>query len=217
MKRNFCFKLIFIIFIFFLCITVVSAKECTTEELRELKQLAKKVDFSYELSELTDGYDNLFFTMTGYNLNNKMYLYIPISGNEVYYTKPSEKIGVFSLDSELKIVIYASSKTNCEDEKLNSISIELPVYNKYFNRKECDKNKSVNVCKKWYDTTDITEEGFLQIIKSINPVQKNNLLNNVKIFFESYGIYLIGVFVITTITIVVIKIVKDKKRTKIEI
>ena len=207
----------FLIFSFFLCVTCVSAKECTTEEIRELKQLAKKVEFSYELSELTDGYDNLFFTTTAYNLNDKIYLYIPTNGSEIHYTKSNEKIGLFSPGIELKIVIYASSKTNCGDEELNSIYIKLPTYNKYFNRKECKDKVKVNICKKWYDTIEIDEKEFLQIIQDLENKDNSSFIEKIKIFFQNYGIYLLGIVVVVTITIIIIKLVESKKRKKIEI
>ena len=217
MKRNFCLKVFFLIFCFFLCITSINAKECTTEEYRELKEIAKRIELNYQFINENNRYEDASFLINAYNLDSKLYLYIPYSDSYIYYTKRNETIFAISPGMEFKISVYASSKTNCEDEFLTNIRVEIPDYNKYFNRNECKQRPNVNICKKWYDSSQISEEEFLKIVNSYYKKEKNNFFEILVSFLKKHGILLLIISLIVCGIVLILNKIKNKNRNKIKI
>lgn len=215
MRRNFCFKLFFLVFSFFLCITCANAKECTTKEFRELKNLAKKIEFSYEFEDSVENLDNSYFVLTGYNLNNKFYLVLDDT-KTIEITSSKEILNFNFPRSKTNINVYASNKTNCEDELLNTVKIEFPAYNKYYTREECEDKKNLNVCKKWYNTSKISEEDFKKAI-TVNKIdeEKQTVLQSILYFVKKYGLYALGVIIIISIPVIIMYIVRKRKSIKI--
>lgn len=215
MRRNFCFKLFFLVFSFFLCITCANAKECTTKELKELKQLAKNVDFGYTFNQ-----ENGTFEIFAYNFLNKFYIDSSITGF-TNYENPVQSLGKFTGGFSADVVVYASSKTNCYESKLAKFIIEIPYYNHYSTNDECSIYKEFNLCKKWFDTSNITEEDFEKELEKY----KLNLLkqDNDKNFFDvilsfilkNYLLFL-GGFIIITLIVLFNLYLKKKKTNKID-
>ena len=216
MKRDFYFKVFFLIFCFFLCITSINAKECTTEEVRELKQLAKKIEINYEFQEKTENLNNRYFLLTGYNLNKK--IYFEIEENSIFFNKSKEVIGLYDEGKKINIKMYASDKTNCVDEYLNKIEIELPYYNRYSENEKCLIYKNLDVCKKWYDTSEMTEKQFLDVIEEASKKEtKSSLFDTVVSIMKQYGIFILGAILLIILFIFIYKKVKDSRKQKIEI
>ena len=216
MKRYFYLKLFFIICSFFLCITSVSAKECTTQELRELKQLAKKVEIGYEFDE-----KNKYFRVSIHNLKEGLETSVGYDN----YTYTTKNKGNFRLNStyfsgyEFKLNIYANGKTNCKDELLYTVKKTLPVYNIFSTRKECKGLENEEICRKWYDYTEISEEEFIEKItklKSVRNNKKENVFNIIINFFIEFW-YLFIIVVLISVVVIVIKIIRVNKNKKIDL
>ena len=215
MKRDFYFKVFFLIFCFFLSITSISAKECTTEEVRELKQLAEKIEISYEFQEETENLNNKYFLLTGHNLNKK--IYFEIEENSIFFNKSKEVIGLYDEGKKINIKMYASDKTNCVDEYLNKIEIELPYYNRYSENEKCLIYKNLDVCKKWYDTSKMTEQEFLDVIGEASKSQKKSVFFEMIAFIiKQYGIFMLGAVLLAISFILIYKKIKDSRKQKIE-
>ena len=150
-----------------------------------------------------------------YNLNNKFYITLP-NGKNIYIDKESTiKLGSFGQGSTLIVSIYASSKTNCEGELLSKKYIELKKLNEYSKRAECKDRRDLNVCAEWEDTSDVTEEEFLKLVKQENKVEEaeNRYLN---FFVDNWYVLVISGCVIFVAMFLIIKIT-NKRKNKIEL
>lgn len=212
MERKSCFRLFFLILCFFLCITSVKAKECTTEEIRELKQLAKKIEFSYVLDEKTT-----FFELFGYNLSDKFYL----ESSEIGYIKFEKKIqslGRYTNGFSDTVYVYASQKTNCFESQLYQIKISIPFYNKYSANKECSDYREFDLCKKWFDSSDISEPEFkkeFQQYKESLIQEKNVFFANLLNFVKTNYVYIIAICF--SVFVIVLAYIGIKRRNKTKI
>lgn len=216
MKRNFYLKLFFIVCSFFLCITNVSAKECTTGELRELKQLAKKIEIGYDFDE-----KNKYFRVNIYNL--KEGLEISVGYNNYTYTTKNK--GIVQLNStyfsgyQIKLNVYANGKTNCKDEFLYTVKKNLPIYNVFSTRKECKGFETEEICRKWYDYTELSEDEFVAKItklKNDKTNEKETFFNMTINFFIEFW-YLFAIVGLIAVVIVVIKIIITNRNKKIDL
>lgn len=206
MKRVFL-VLSFLVLFTFLCVTNVSASECTLKELRELKALAKKVQVTYEFDE-----ESKLFDLNAYNLSKKFY--ITFSDSLYVFADKQKNIGLYDPGFELSANIYSSSKTNCEDELLTKIKIVLPNYNTYSTRKECIGKETLNVCKKWSNTNSIDEKNFLQIIKENNN-ESNNFFQNIIFFIKNNAIYFVVSILIIGVVIAIFNKYKKNKKNRL--
>jgi len=206
---NVCFLVLI-----FLFITPVYAKECTDEDIEYLTALAEKIEISYELIDSDDGTRD--FLLKAYNLDNKFYFKMP-NGMHLSIDKKELELGSFIEFNNIKIGVYGSEKSNCLDEEIRFITVNLPRFNDYSKTEECSKNKDLDVCKEFYDTSNISEEEFKEIIKKHNEkpvVSDDNIIIG---FIKEYWLYLlIGIVVILVPTITYI-VIKNKRRVKIDI
>lgn len=116
--------------------------------------------------------------------------------------------------------VYPMSASPCQQERLRTIYVNLPIYNPYSARTECEGISEFSLCQKWTNTTNIDEDTF---VKRVNEYKKNlekkeNSTSEEdetkqKSFFDYlvqyYGIVLI---VIITISITGIVLIKQKER-----
>ena len=69
MESKKIYKFIFLMLSIFFVITNVYADECSTQEYRELKQLANEINFSYEFDS-----KSIVFKVNLYNFDRKFYI-----------------------------------------------------------------------------------------------------------------------------------------------
>ena len=201
-------NLSFLVILFFLMIPSVFAAECTYEELQELKELSNKIQSTETFVESIEKRHT--FDVDFYNLNNKFYLLLP-NGGYVHTDKSSKtRIGNFSQGTTLIVEVYASNKTNCKDELLNRIEIQLKKFNEFSKRDECQNREDLEICQKWKDTSDITEEEFLAKIhpNSEEPQDENYL----QILLDNWYFVVIGI-----VCVVIVIIASKKRKIKIDI
>lgn len=207
-------KLLFIFttLLIFLSVTGVNAAECTYEELKELKALASKVEVGYYSDSLpTD--ENQYFSVYAYNLDSK-FVIDGFYKREIFNKNNLKKVSIGRIynGSTYKATIYASSKTNCEGEKVGKINITLPTFNEYSTYKECE-NLSIDICKKWYDTSKLSEKEFKAII---NNNKTPSIIENIISFILSNIITII--FLIFAILLAIaMYIYLRKKKKKIDL
>ena len=215
MKRS-LFIVNFLVLFVFLTITNVNAAECTTAELRELKNLAKKIEISYEPMENVDG--NYYFAVNVYNMDKNFNLIVNDS-LYVIYSSNNMLLGGFDQNTNLKISVYASNLTNCSSELLDKTTYKLPAYNKYYTRDECASNYEKDICKKWYNTANISEEKFKELIseKKTSTNEKNTFIDNVLSILKQYGLSALAVVIVVGLTVFIVIFIKNKKRTKIDL
>lgn len=176
MKRVFL-VLSFLVLFTFLCVTNVSASECSLKELRELKTLAKKVQVTYEFDE-----KNRVFNLNVYNVNSR----VNLVGSFFEYSTNGAGLpyGIPGLNYSYSIV--ATNKTNCSGEELYVLKLKLPFYNEFSSYKQCMDYPEFDLCKKWYNSSEISEKDFgkkLLEYKKQNTKNKMGLLDYVYTFF----------------------------------
>ena len=113
------------------------------------------------------------------------------------------------------MTIYASDKTNCQDEKLYILRENLPAYNEYYSNSKCSSNETMEICRKLSNTSDLTEEDFLQKIGQNNHEEKSTLSTIVD-FIKDNLVYEI-IMIIAVCTLVVVIVIRNKKKVKVEI
>ena len=204
--------ILFTIFYIFLFVTNVNAATCSYSELKELKKLAQKVEIGYEPSIPEKG-ENARFTLKVYNLDSRFKITNPmgdyIDGNDSFKSE-----GIFVSNSEagstIKFVVYASSKSACSDERLTSFSVELPVYNKYFNREECKENETNKVCRKWYDASNLSEKKFKELT-TVKKEKTESLFSKIVKILISSPVAIIAIVAYILIVILAVVIVNKRK------
>ena len=206
----------FLVLFVFLTITNVQAKECTTTELRTLKELAKKVTISYEPKQ--DIENNYYFAVNAYNMDKKFYLIIN-DATYVMYSSNNMLIGGYAMGTSVKVSVYASDATNCKDELVTYSTYKMPTYNKYYESDDCKGKEDKDVCKKWYDTSKITQEKFKELVNKNDTTkkEKQTFLDNALSIIKQYGLIALGGVAGVGLVVFAVIYIKNKKRTKIDL
>lgn len=210
---------------------IVYAETCSTTELNNLKQLASNIKFTYGLYD--DTYNDIhtyYFDIFVTNFSQEFY-FKDMDGHDFKYIESLEEDGVRRLRTvkegiRYSIGIYTSNITKCPDTLIVTKKIELPYYNDYSQREECEGIEEFSLCQKYYGGYIPSEEYFLkQITKYKNGEinddgnEKLNLIEYIVNFFTNNLLIVIPVTSILAVALVLIirKYVKRKKRIKIKI
>lgn len=133
----------------------VYADICDNADIQRLKELANIVDVSYEYiensstgnSEDDSWIDNMYYVFVS-NLNEE--LYIKKGTREYYYSDVKDGVLQFIQNSgTIQLVIYSNA---CSGKVLRTINLELPKFNTYSYRQECNDLAELNLdfCDEWY-------------------------------------------------------------------
>lgn len=204
MKRVLYFVCLLLLFIVISTVSV-KAEECTYTELKELKQLAQKVQISYEYSEKSK-----VFNLSIYNLSDKVVL-----GNSYYvYNTTMRNFESLTSGDERDFKLVGGSATNCKDELLRTIKIRIPYYNRFYDSEQCKDLDKFTLCKKWTNTSNVTQEQFEKEIKEYltKKEKKTSFIDDTVQFLKDNYIY-IGIS-LGLIMIVVAIIIYQKKFKK---
>ena len=216
MKKKFNILGLLISFIFistvsFIGITNVYASECNNDEYKELKTLSKKIEVNYLFEP-----NNKVFNVYIYNLSNKFN--ISLSNGLYMFGSSSQKkeLGVFQPGSNFKATVYSSNKTGCPEELFTTIKVSIPYYNKYSEYKECKTYYKENICKKWFNTSKISEEEFNKQIDILNKQnQEKGLLITILDFVVNNWMFIVPITIVIIILIIfIIKKIKKKRDFK---
>lgn len=212
MESKKIYKFIFLMLSIFFVITDVYADECSTQEYRELKQLANEINFSYEFDSNTT-----VFKVNIYNFDKKFYI-ISSDLGYIEYKSNKQYIGNYIKGGTYKVNVYASNYSNCGGEKLTTLKFYIPTYNNYYTWEECNNNRELDICKKWYDTSDISEEEFKKEIQkhNENSSNKDSFVKLVVSFLKNNYIYVLTFLGLSTLIVVIYIVVKNSRRKKID-
>ena len=207
-------KLVTVVILLFtlLFITNVNAAECTYNEVKNLKALAKKIEI-VAIPKIEEG--DAFVDVSLYNLNKYFYVLVQ-DMNYIPFSKTSTYVGSYTPGSSIKIIVYASSKTNCIDEKLYSTKVKLPSFNKYSLYDECKQNEKKNICRKWYDSSNVSEEQFKAFFKTTNK-KEESFFEKILDFIKNNVYWGVAFIVFIIIVIIVLVVTKKKKKEKVMI
>lgn len=232
MRRHDLFKLIAILFCFFVVVSVndVSASGCTNKELNTLKQLASNIKFSYELYDDTYNEEHTYyFNVLAANFSKEFY-FVDMDGRDFRYMSNLEVDGTRTLrvvDEGIlyTLEVYTSNETSCPNTKIVTKKIEIPYYNDYSQREECEGIEEFSLCQKYYGGYIESEDYFLKQIEKYKngeieePKERQNIMDIIIEFVLNNLIIIIPVIVILIfiVVLIVIKVRKNKKRVKIKI
>lgn len=234
MKKNVWIKLVAII----LCIFAISniekvrAESCSTKELNNLKQLAHNIKLSYDLHDDTYNENHTYYFDLSVTNFRKEFYFVDSDGQEFRYMKTLEKDGIRNLrvvkeGTNYNLNVYASNETGCPDTKIVTKKIEIPYYNDYSQRKECQGIEDFSLCQRYYDGYIESEKYFLEQVEKYKkgelPDEKvkgdEGIFASIISFLSSHLLIVIPSVIVLLLVIVVIirRIIKARKRTKIKI
>lgn len=236
MKKKLLKVLLIIIAIVFLNIKV-DAATCDNNTKKTLKKEAQQVNITTELQKPSDapGADNTIYSydvrllnvsnnMT-YEIGSWIYQYSDAVDGELY-VKNAYLMGGY----RVSIIITASNKTACSGEVLRTVYVNLPRYNIYSERKECEGLNEYAICKRTANTENVDETEFLKRVEEAKKQkiedeketpkveEKENVLDKINNFFSEYKNIIIPIAVILAVLIIIMIIVKTRKnKNKVKI
>lgn len=212
--------------------------ECTNEELQALKIEANNLQFQYELKKNVDKFytskeEYFVYEIKVYNMTKNLFIY----GSNINVFEYSDvnsngfvSIGSYAPGSDLDFDIRSSNETKCFNTSLVNKKVSLPYYNEYSERKECENFKKYAICKADTNTSNITEEQFLNEIDKIKDKEKSDQQNNQnenqtnseqkekKNNNKTITVVIISVICLTFILIVIMFFIyKKRKKEKVKI
>jgi len=209
----------------------VNALACDSEDIARFKVMASDIEINYVYNE--DVYDS--YGMREYdtyrvvisNIGDGLYLIEEKTNTDLRNYKISNgQIVIDKMYSGKKNFKIYSSQCN---KFIKNIYITLPKFNYYSTEPICDGKDELNVCQKFYDTSDLEYSEFYNIIVNYENVDDNeNIKDNkdnkekkidinkyiefVKDNYIYFGIGL-GVFVVL---VIILLILTHKKRGVLE-
>lgn len=220
-------KTLFFIAMLLINNTYINALVCDDDNIDILKEHASKVSITYEM-------DNDYVNDKG-EKEKGMYKIIvtgleeytsirikDLNINEKYTSDNQGNITINNVESGLKKV---SIYFDICDTLLITKNLNIPVFNKYSQREECNGITDLDVCMEDYKY-QLNESIFQKKIKEYkeakekenNSIEKESKIsiffNNVIKFLKNYYLYIIGIIVL--VVSVTIYIVVRKKRYTLE-
>ena len=169
----------YILFIFTFCFFIMFsssalAEECDSTKIENLKKQADVVSAVSQFDE--DSVSMGIFNsniVSVYGLNDG--LYATNKGHTIIFSSSDSVDGVVSriVDSDYGVLNVYSIE--CPNVALKSFKLDLKQLNKYYSYDECkDIKDEIDVCSKFYDTSNISYSVFLS---EIEKYKTNNMQN----------------------------------------
>lgn len=212
MKKYFVLLITFIFFITILDVKAVD--ECSTSEMKRLKEIANNVQFKtnyemdiYEDSEVSSV--SLIYSIDIFNFSEDLKIFYNTEYADERIELKSNQNKITDLSEGDKITFYIYSYTNnlCTDEILKKVSVELPVYNRYYyyNKEKCDLHSEFKYCKEFMDTGD---KQHFEIDLEFDKYLKEDIIDDI---IDSNNLVWYIVIPVVSIAIIVIVFLIIKK------
>lgn len=176
----------YILFIFTFCFFImfsssVIAEECDSTKIENLKKQADLVSAVSQFDE--DSVSMGIFNsniVSIYGLNDG--LYATNKGHTIIFSNSDSIDGVVSkiIDSDFGTLNVYSIE--CPSVILKSFKLDLKRLNKYYNYDECkDIKDEIDICSRFYDTSNISYSVFLSEIEKFRKNNKKNIISEFNI------------------------------------
>lgn len=176
----------YILFIFTFCFFImfsssVIAEECDSTKIENLKKQADVVSAVSQFDE--DSVSMGIFNsniVSIYGLNDG--LYATNKGHTIIFSNSDSIDGVVSkiIDSDFGTLNVYSIE--CPSVILKSFKLDLKRLNKYYNYDECkDIKDEIDICSRFYDTSNISYSVFLSEIEKFRKNNKKNIISEFNI------------------------------------
>lgn len=198
--------------------------ECTSGEMKRLKELASNVEFKYEY----DVIDNQMFAddeyipktavykITSYNLSGELKVRLVDDDRNIYFTNNKPTIDNFLNGEVVKVEISAYTKNLCAGKILRNVSIKLPYFNQYSLKEECIEYKEFKYCQE-FGKYNISDSEFYSELenykKNLEKGDNGNLgIDNINDINPYLIIGILVIFVVLGLVVfLIIKYTKKKE------
>lgn len=136
----FCFPLISF------AVTVDSKINCTPEQVKRLNEYVDNINISFKVNEFNPKTKLPNYKITVSNMVKNINVNIA-GAKPLIPTKDGDEQSIIYNNTGKVSIYFVYKKNKCA--YLASTSINLPKYNKYYDREECEGLSSYDVCKKW--------------------------------------------------------------------
>ena len=210
----------YILFIFTFCFFIMFsssalAEECDSTKIENLKKQADLVSAVSQFDE--DSVSMGIFNsniVSIYGLTDG--LYATNKGQTIIFSSSDSVDGVVSriVDSDYGVLNVYSIE--CPNVALKSFKLDLKQLNKYYSYDECkDIKDEIDVCSKFYDTSNLSYSVFLSEIEKYKTNNMQNIItefNLIKFIKDNIFIAIgIGMVIFSVIIALVIKNIKNNR------
>lgn len=218
-------KVLFIIIMLLINNAYVNAAVCDDDNIDKLKERASKVNITYEM-------DNDYVNENGEK--EKGVYKIIVTGLEEYTSIRIRDLNInekYTSDNQGNIIIKnvesgikkVSIYFDICDALLITKTLNIPIFNKYSQREECNGITDLDVCMEDYKY-QLNEGTFQKKIKEYkeakeqeeNEIKKESKIsiffNNFVEFLKNYYLYIIGIIVLV-VSLTIYIVVKKKRYT----
>jgi hypothetical protein len=213
-------------FLIFTC--DVYAESCDSDDIKRLRVLASNIEITYE-------YNDNIYDSDGLMIYDTYNVFINNLTDELYVVETNTSI-VFKYNGDVsKAYLVPSGKktfkvySNSCDTVLKTLYVTLPRFNYYSTDSNCEGREDLEVCGKFYDSSNLDYSEFLSIIVEDENSSNNNSnddnikddgkdrdSNNKYIDFIKDNYIYCGIGIIVFILIIVLLILRHKKRGVLE-
>ena len=206
-------KIVYAFFTFFIGMLSTKALFCEYSSFVKIQKQAMQVNITSNFKEMDEF---VTYSITIYNLRPNQYIIDTSTGKQYDYgydkNNPSEiTISDIKKSGMYKFEVY-SLDNDCNDEPLNTLYLQLPTYNKYYNDKLCKGIENYKLCQRWFGTT-ITYDQFRNQVseykaslrESSQEEEEQGLLDYfIELYINNYYIVLPILIIILLIPIYII-------------
>ena len=211
------FKLAILLLLVFPVSTKAYYNSCSVSDTVKLNKVASNVLSNHMY--YTDSNGNLKFKIIINNLHNYLYLYDP-QKKQTYYSTGEIEISNYSPGVTLEFKLY-SNLSYCKGVYINSLYVNLPQYNNYYNDKLCEGIEEYKLCKRWTKMSLSYEDFKKNVINYRNSLKKDNVSVSDKdksfieiildFYFDYYFVILPPIVIVSGIIIYMIKRKEEKE------
>lgn len=222
-------KYLLIVTVLFLCFSkAVKAESCDEEDIQRLKVIANNIEITYEYNDDVKDVNGLkvydTYTVHFNNMSDEIYIIETKSDKMYYYTEIKDGYLTFgNINSGQKIFKFYSTKC---DKALGTKNIDLPKFNYYSTDPNCEGKEDLEICQKFYDTSNLEYSDFYnKIVEYENAGEQNvddesddenNQFIETAIQFVKDNYIYIGIGVVAIVLIIVLLVIRHRKRGVLE-
>lgn len=151
---------------------IITHAECDYQRQAELSRLASNVQINYNYAIVNGSPE---YTVNISNITNDIYMTDSLGSTFASKNEFSQKYYIWN--NEVDYTIY-SNDNNCKGEVLLTKHISFPHYNQYSTLPECQKYASSELCSIWYNTSNYSQEEFINALTRASSTQQQTKIED---------------------------------------
>lgn len=214
--------------LFFIVTPSVNAAMCDKTDILKKKSEANNINIEYELVKNKDGSSNVsgLFDIKITGLTENLIIKEETT-QKTYFSKPNNGGTILIENVEGGNLVFKINYKKCANKLLRTIKVNLPKYNVYSLRDECENinEEELEICGKWYQG-ELNDEIFNEKIKEYQKEQEElrkqeenktmfeKIIEKAIDYLLEYYIYVISAIVV--IVIITLTITLRRRRASLE-